>query len=65
MYWLVKIVRLDKDAFRCVSSPVQVVRCPYVTCARNEEGCGLLADGQICLQLTIRGSAATVFVFND
>ena len=35
-----------------------VGHCPYVTCARIAEGCGLLADGQTCSQLTTRGYAA-------
>jgi hypothetical protein len=31
---------------------------PYAAAAGNEEGCGLIAYGQISSQLTVRGSAA-------
>ena len=34
-----------------------VGHCPFVTCVRVAEGCGLLADVQTCLQLTTRGYA--------
>lgn len=34
-----------------------VGHCPFVTCACIAEGCGLLADGQTCLQITTRGYA--------
>ena len=37
-----------------------VGHCPFVTCVRVAEGCGLLADGQTCLQLTTRGYASNV-----
>ena len=58
MYWLADgIVEI---VLNICSVSQQVRYCPYVTCVCIVEGCGLLADGQTCLQITTRGYAATV-----
>ena len=56
MYWLADgIVEI---VLNICSVSQQVRYCPYVTCVCIVEGCGLLADGQTCSQLTTRGYAA-------
>ena len=37
--------------------------CPFVTCVCDEEGCGLLADGDTSTQLTNWGYAVTARYF--
>ena len=55
---------LGEVGFRLSGSTLeQIEHRPFVMCACNAEGCGLLADGQTCLQLTTRGSAVTVRTF--
>ena len=62
MYWLAdRIVGIVSDCefgFLNKSDTVLVRRC---VCA--VEGCGLLADGQTCSQITTRGYAVTVRTF--
>ena len=44
MYWLADGI-VERLLNRQVQQLEAVGRCPYVTCARIAEGCGLIADG--------------------
>ena len=60
MYWLADGIAECLPNINLVWLLEAVRHCPFVTCACIAEGCGLLADGQTCTQLTTRGYAAAV-----
>ena len=59
MYWLADGT-VGKVLNVMFNFSMEVGYCPYVTSVCAVEGCGLLADGQACKQLSTRGYAVTV-----